>query len=135
MNIVSLLGRLVTDPETRQTPSGATVTSFTLAVDRAYVKQGEERQTDFLECIGWNKTGEFISRYFSKGQRIAIVGRIQTRNYTDKEGKKRNAFEIVVENAHFCESKRDIKAEVREAFNKTTTENFTAVEDDSDLPF
>ena len=106
INNVVLLGRIVANPELKQTPNGNSVANFTLAVDRSYCKPGAERQCDFLDCVAWKGTGEFISKYFRKGQLIAVTGSIQTRNYTDKEGNKHKAFEILVNSASFCESKK-----------------------------
>lgn len=106
MNVAILMGRLVADPELKHTPSGAAVTSFTLAVDRAYSKQGKERQSDFLNIVAWRSTAEFISKYFRKGQMMAVQGSIQTRSYTDKDGNKRKAFEILAEKVSFCGGKQ-----------------------------
>lgn len=106
MNVAILMGRLVADPELKHTPSGAAVTSFTLAVDRAYSKQGKERQSDFLNVVAWRSTAEFISKYFRKGQMMAVQGSIQTRAYTDKDGNKRKAFEILAEKVSFCGGKQ-----------------------------
>lgn len=106
INNVVLLGRIVANPELKQTPNGNSVVNFTLAVDRSYCKAGTQRQCDFLDCVAWKGTGEFISKYFRKGQLIAVTGSIQTRNYTDKEGNKHKAFEILVNSASFCESKK-----------------------------
>lgn len=107
LNVVVLMGRLTADPELRHTPNGVSVTSFTVACDRSYCKQGEERQTDFIDIVAWRNTAEFVCKYFSKGQLIAVQGSIQTRSYTDKQGNKRKAFEIVADNVHFAEPKRD----------------------------
>ena len=132
MNTVCLMGRTCQDLELRHTTSNVAVTTFTLAVDRSYVKQGAERETDFIDIVAWRKTAEFICKYFKKGQLIAIEGSIQTRTYTDKEGKNRKAFEINVNNAYFTEGKKttqniDISAE--------PDGEFTTVEDDDDMPF
>ncbi len=107
LNVAVLMGRLVADPELRHTPNGVSVTSFTLAVDRSYVKAGTERQTDFIDIVAWRNTADFVCKYFRKGQLAAVQGSIQTRSYTDKEGNKRKAFEIVADNVHFAEPKRD----------------------------
>ena len=107
LNTAVLMGRLTADPELRHTPNNLAVTSFTLAVDRSYVKSGAERQTDFIDVVAWRSTAEFVCRYFHKGQLVAVQGSIQTRSYTDREGIKRKAFEIVADNVHFAESKRD----------------------------
>lgn len=105
MNRVVLVGRLTKDPEVRTTPSGVTVCNFTVACDRPYVKQGEERQADFINCIAWRQTGEFVSKYFVKGNRIALDGSIQTRSWDDKNGNKRYATEVVVDHVEFAQSK------------------------------
>jgi single-strand DNA-binding protein len=107
LNVVALMGRMVKDPDLRTTQSGISVTSFTLAVDRSYVKQGEERQADFIDIVAWRSTAEFVCKYFRKGQLVAVQGSIQTRSYTDKQGAKRKAFEIVADQVHFAEPKRD----------------------------
>ena len=107
LNTAILMGRLVADPELRHTPNNVAVTSFTIAVDRSYVKSGAERQADFIDIVAWRNTAEFVCKYFRKGQMIALQGSIQTRSYTDSQGIKRKAFEIVAENVHFADSKRD----------------------------
>lgn len=105
LNQVALMGRLTADPELRHTPSNISVTTFTLAVNRSYVKQGAERQTDFIDIVAWRNTADFICRYFKKGQMMAVEGSIQTRTYTDKEGKNRKAFEVLADNVYFTESR------------------------------
>ena len=107
LNVVALNGRLTADPELRHTNSDIAVTSFTLAVDRSYVRGGSERQTDFIDIVCWRSTAEFASKYFHKGQLVAVEGSLQTRSYTDNQGNKRKAFEVVANNVHFAESKRD----------------------------
>ncbi|MBR2868216.1 MAG: single-stranded DNA-binding protein [Clostridia bacterium] len=107
LNNAVIMGRLVADPELRTTGSGISVTSFTVAVDRRFVRQGEERQADFIDIIAWRQTAEFISKYFRKGSMIAVQGSIQTRMYEDKNGNKRKAVEIVADNASFCGSKAE----------------------------
>ena len=92
INNVVLMGRLVATPELRSTGTGVSVASFTIAVDRAYAKQGEQRQADFIDCVAWRNTAEFITRYFQKGSMIAITGNIQTRTYEDKNGIKRTVL-------------------------------------------
>jgi single-strand DNA-binding protein len=101
LNKVILMGRLTADPELRSTQNGTSVTQFTLAVDRNYQKQGEERQADFINCVAWKQTAEFIVKYFGKGRMIAVEGSIQSRNYEDKQGNKRTAIEVIVSNANF----------------------------------
>ena len=107
MNKVILVGRLTKDPELRSTTSGVSVCSFTVACDRRFVKAGEERKADFINCIAWRQTGEFISKYFVKGNRIALEGSIQTRSWQDAEGKNRYATEVVVDQCEFAQSKSE----------------------------
>ena len=98
LNRIFLMGRLVADPELRQTPNGISVATFRIAVDRNYQnKASGERQTDFISCVAWRQTGEFISRYFSKGRMICVEGSLQSRNYEDKSGQKRTAYEVVAD--------------------------------------
>lgn len=101
MNKVCLVGRMCADVELRSTNTGKSVCGFALAVDR----KGKDAGTDFIDCAAWEKTAEFISRHFSKGSRIAITGRLQTRNYEDKNGSKRKVTEVVIEEVFFCDSK------------------------------
>ena len=107
LNVAALNGRLTADPELRHTTSDIPVTSFTLAVDRGYVKAGAERQADFIDIVCWRSTAEFVSKYFHKGQLVAVEGSIQTRTYTDSQGNKRKATEIVANKVDFAESRRD----------------------------
>ncbi len=130
MNKVILLGRLTRDPETRYTQtSNMQVTSFTLAVNRRFVKQGEERQADFINCVAWNKTAEFVSKYFKKGQQVGIIGRIQTRNYDDEQGIKHYVTEIIAEEVYFAGDKKDATQNEVQA-----TDDFKITNQD-DLPF
>ena len=108
MNKVILMGRLTRDPEVRYTQTNNTlVASFSLAVNRRFVRQGEERQADFINIVAWSKLGEFCSKYFKKGQQVAIIGRIQTRTWDDDQGQKHYVTEVVAEEAYFADSKRD----------------------------
>ena len=108
MNKVVLMGRLTRDPEVRYTQTNNTlVASFSLAVNRRFARQGEERQADFINVVAWSKTGEFCSKYFKKGQQVGVIGRIQTRNWDDDQGQKHYATEVVAEEAYFADSKRD----------------------------
>ena len=124
-NKVIMIGRLAADPELRTTPNGINVASLRIAVDRPYSKGGE-RKSDFFNAVAWRKNAEFITRYFSKGKLIGIEGSLQTRDYTDKEGNRRTAFEIQAERAFFTESKGGTPSGSNE---------FTAVDIDYDLPF
>ena len=108
LNHIVIMGRLVRDPELRRTGSGVAVASFRVAVDRDFVsKDGGERKADFIDCVAWRQTGEFISKYFAKGRMIVVDGRLEMRDWTDKDGNKRTSAEIVVANAYFGDSKRD----------------------------
>jgi len=148
LNIAILQGRLVADPELRHTPNNVAVTSFTIAVDRSYVKSGAERQADFIDIVAWRNTAEFVCKYFRKGQMIALQGSIQTRSYTDSQGIKRKAFEIVADNVHFADSKRDNNSgtyneQPRQetapapapAYTSGNTGDFEEIITDDDLPF
>lgn len=107
LNCAVIMGRLVADPELRTTPNGISVTSFCVAVDRSFVKAGEERKADFINVVAWRQTADFVTRYFHKGSMIAVQGSIQTRSYEDKNGNKRPAVEIVADNVSFCGSKSE----------------------------
>ena len=108
LNHITIMGRLVRDPELRRTGSGIAVASFRVAVDRDFApKDGGERKADFIDCVAWRQTGEFISKYFSKGRMIVVDGRLEMRDWTDKDGNKRTSAEINVANAYFGDSKRD----------------------------
>jgi single-strand DNA-binding protein len=127
MNKVVLMGRLTRDPETRYTQGNNTaVCSFSLAVNRRFKQEGQP-DADFINVVAWAKTAEFVSKYFTKGQQVGVVGRIQTRNYDDKDGKKVFVTEVVAEEVYFADSKKEQ--------NATTSAGFMAVEGDSDLPF
>jgi len=140
INLVVLTGRLCSDVELKTTPNGSTVTSFNIAVNRPY-RSGEERQADFITLVAWNKQAEFISKYFHKGDMIAIEGRIQTRKYQDKDGNNRTAFEVLINNAQFVEGnkkneEKDPLIEFSENLKKATND-FVDLGDASndDLPF
>ena len=107
LNHITIMGRLTRDPELRRTGSGVPVASFCLAVDRDYnPKDGAEKETDFIDCTAWRGTGEFVSKYFQKGSVAIVSGRLQIRNYTDKEGNKRRAAEVVADSVYFGDSKK-----------------------------
>ena len=108
LNHITIMGRLVRDPELRRTGSGVAVASFTVAVDRDFGgRDGGEKETDFIDCVAWRQTGEFVSKYFTKGSMIVVSGRLQVRSWTDKEGNKRRTAEVVADNVYFGESKRN----------------------------
>lgn len=144
MNVVVLVGRLTDNPELRHTNSNISVTRFSIAVDRAY-RSGEERQTDFINIVAWRQTAEFITTYFKKGQRIGIEGSLRMNRFTDKDGNNRTAYEVVVNNAHFVENKRDggnaggfALAETQAApqsFSNSDSGDFAEIASDDDLPF
>ena len=108
LNHITIMGRLTRDPELRRTGSGIAVASFSLAVDRDYSpRDGGERETDFIDCVAWRQTGEFVSKYFTKGRMAVVSGRLQIRNWTDKDGNKRRSAEVVADNVYFGDSRRD----------------------------
>ena len=108
LNHITIMGRLTRDPELRRTGTGVAVASFTVAVDRDFGgRDGGEKETDFIDCVAWRQTGEFVSKYFTKGRMIVVSGRLQIRNWTDKEGNKRRTAEVVADNCYFGDSKRE----------------------------
>jgi len=107
LNKVIIMGRLARDPELRRTQSGVSVTSFRIACDRDFKSQGGEKETDWIDVVAWRNTAEFVSKYFQKGRMAIVDGRLQTRDWTDKDGNKRTAVEVVAENIYFGDSKRD----------------------------
>lgn len=151
LNLVCLMGRLTADPELKHTPNGVAVVTVTIAVERSFTKQGEEKKTDFIDIVAWRNTAEFISKFFSKGRMLVVQGRIETRTYEDKEGKKRKAFEIVADQCFFGDSKSqqqggnggytqqyqpDVPAPAQApSFAQGDDESFAVVTDNEDLPF
>jgi len=140
------MGRITADPELKRTANGIAVCSFSIAVNRTYAKAGEDRIADFINIVTWRATAEFVSKYFSKGQLMAVDGSIQTRNYEDKNGNKRTAFEIVANNIHFAESKNSAPKRSNETsqfnppqdvmtFSNAEEEDFIEITNDDDLPF
>ena len=107
LNKIFLMGRLTRDPELRRTQSGTPVTSFSLAVDRDFKSQSGEKETDFIDIVAWRATAEFVSKYFTKGRMAVVEGRLQIRDYTDRDGNKRRAAEVVADNVYFGDSRRD----------------------------
>ena len=152
LNKIILMGRLTRDPELRRTGTGIAVASFTLAVDRDFAAQGAEKETDFVDIVAWRNTAEFVSRYFTKGRMAVVTGRLQIRNWTDKDGNKRRSAEVVADNVYFGDSKRD-GASAPAGFDQTPSyaapqpyqqsapqapaaSGFSMLEDDdSELPF
>lgn len=107
LNSVCLMGRLTADPELKSTQLGVSVCNFRIAVDRTYTPKGQEKQTDFINIVTWRSTAEFVSRYFRKGQLVAVQGSIQTSQYTDRDGNKRTTFDVVADNVFFAEKKAE----------------------------
>ena len=151
LNVVAIMGRLVADPELHTTPAGVNVCQFRIACDRNFARQGEQRQADFVDIVAWRAQADFVCKYFSKGSLIAINGRIQTRNYQDKNGNNRTAFAVVAENINFGGSKGTSSAKVddggeaaprSEAWPKADppanyggVDDFAVIDDNDDLPF
>ena len=138
LNHITIMGRLARDPELRQTQSGKAVANFTLAVDRDYAEKGAERETDFIECVAWRGTAEFVDKYFGRGQMAVVSGRLQIRDWEDKDGNKRRKAEVVADNVYFGESKRDAGANGAPSYGvkPAPASDFAVLEDeDSHLPF
>ena len=136
LNKIIIMGRLTADPELRRTGTGVAVTSFTLAVDRDYSsKEGGEKETDFIDCVAWRNTGEFVAKHFAKGRMAIVSGRLQIRGYTDKDGNKRRVAEIIADSVYFGDSKNS-----NDTGNTgplaTPAQSFAAIEiPDYELPF
>ncbi len=132
LNHITIMGRLTKNPEMRRTGSGKAVTSFTLAVDRDFTTGGE-KETDFIECVAWGNTAEFVNTYFSKGRMAVVSGRLQIRKWQDKEGNKRSTAEVVANNVYFGESKNENTS----AAPNVAPAQFTMLDDNDDaqLPF
>ena len=140
MNKVILMGRLTRDPEVRYTQTNNTlVASFSLAVNRRFVRQGEERQADFINVVAWSKTGEFVSKYFKKGQQVGVIGRLQTRNWDDDQGQKHYITEVIAEETYFADSRRDgMQSDMASSFGAGTDsvdDSEFSVSSGDDLPF
>ena len=150
LNSAILMGRLTAEPELRHTQTGIAVVRFTLAVNRTFVRQGEERKTDFIDIVAWRHQAEFVEKYFHKGQLVAVEGSIQTGSYQDRDGNKRRTFEVVASNVHFAESfhgradysqapeptsNDSYSNQVSPAYTNGNTGDFEEVPEDDDLPF
>lgn len=144
LNHITIMGRLTKDIELRRTQSGHAVASFALACDRDFTGKDSEKETDFVDCVAWRGTAEFVSKYFSKGRMAVVSGRLQTRSYTDKDGNKRKAVEIVADNVYFADSKKDADnsssdatpAAAAPASAPAAGNNFAYMtDDDAELPF
>lgn len=141
LNHIVIVGRLTRDPELRRTASGKAVASFTVAVDRDF-SQGEQKETDFIECVAWQKTGEFVSKYFQKGSMIVVSGRLQIRPWTDKDGNKRRTAEVVADAVYFGDSKKQeshtgfVPNEYVPASYSAPTSDYALLDDDdAQIPF
>lgn len=141
LNHIIIMGRLTRDPELRRTASGTAVASFTLAVDRDFAdKQSGEKETDFIECVAWRQTGEFVSKHFSKGRMAVVSGRLQIRGWTDKDGNKRKTAEVVADNVYFGDSKKESGGSngdyPGQGYQNAPASNFAMLDDDYEqLPF
>ncbi|MBQ2384316.1 MAG: single-stranded DNA-binding protein [Oscillospiraceae bacterium] len=140
LNHITIMGRLTRDPELRRTGSGIAVASFSVAVDRDRAPEGQEKETDFIDCVAWRSAGEFVSKYFAKGSMIVVSGRLQIRGWTDKDGNKRRSAEIVADNVYFGESKKKDSTAADPYGAYTVPEgygqDFPVVDgDDAQLPF
>ena len=135
LNKVFIMGRMVRDPELRHTQSGTAVASFTLAVERDFKdKTTGERTTDFIDCVAWRGTAEFVSRFFAKGRMAVVVGALQIRAWEDKEGNKRRTAEVIAESVYFADSKRDPLDKLADDAAPVTYPDFSEVEDDPNNP-
>ena len=137
LNHIVIMGRLTRDPELRRTGSGIAVASFTVAVDRDFgSRDGGEKETDFIDCVAWRQTGEFVSKYFTKGRMIVVSGRLQIRSWTDKEGNKRRSAEVVADNCYFGDSKKDSAPNpVEDGVSVPASDYSVSTDDDAELPF
>ena len=140
LNKVVIMGRFTKDPELRRTGSGTAVTSFSLACDRDFKSQSGDKETDFIEVVAWKNTAEFVSKYFSKGRMAVVEGRLQIRDWTDKDGAKHRSAEVVADNVYFADSKRsesnDNQKENFNALSGRLSDDFVpASEEDGEIPF
>ena len=142
LNKIILMGRLTRDPELRRTQSGTAVTSFSLAVERDYKSQSGEKETDFIDIVAWRNTADFVSKYFTKGRMAIVKGRLQIRDWTDKDGGKRRSAEVIADNVYFGDSKRDGDSGTSGGYHTAgrpvdvRADDFTEIgEEDGELPF
>ena len=134
LNHITIMGRLCADPELRYTQSNTPVASFRVACERDRAPQGQQRETDFISCVAWRGTAEFVNKYFPKGAMIVVSGRLQMRDWTDREGIKHTAAEVVAENVYFGEAKKERKGEADDSGLTAPRTEFTDL-DDGDLPY
>ena len=132
LNHISIMGRMTKDPELRRTPTGVPVASFTLAVDRDFKEKNGEKETDFIDCVAWRNTAEFVEKYFGKGRMAIVAGRLQIRSWTDKDGNKRRTAEVVADNVYFGDSKKE--GEIP-AVNAPASDFAMLTDDDAQLPY
>ena len=145
LNIVALMGRLVYDPDLKTTRSGTNVCSFRIAVDRSFARQGEERKADFIDVTAWRQTAEFVCQYFAKGRMAVVEGRLQIRDWKDKDGNNRRSAEVVADNVYFGDSKRDgasggdyappAYGSPASTYSAPAGGGFAEIEEDGELPF
>lgn len=149
LNVVAIMGRLVADPELKTTPAGISVCTFRIACDRNFVQQGQERQADFIDVVAWRHNADFLCRYFAKGSMVAVQGRLQTRQYQDKNGNKRTAVEVVADSLSFAGSSKKPGGQAVDeggeappssfdpapAYSQGSAEDFEIIDDNDDLPF
>lgn len=147
LNHIIIMGRLTRDPELRRTGSGIAVTSFTLAVDRDFKSNGSEKETDFIECVAWRNTGEYVGKYFTRGRMAVVSGRLQIRSWTDKDGNKRRTAEVIADNVYFGDSRNDSASSKTTESGNYAGQTYSAPEyppqsdfvlledDDAQLPF
>lgn len=133
LNKVILIGRLTKEVEVSALPSGMTVSKFTLAIDRRFQKQGEEKKTDFINIVSFGKLAEFCAKWFNKGQLVNVVGSIQTRSWDGQDGQKRYATEVIIDEANFCESKKEEQAQIQ--VKPQQLDGFVPLDDNDELPF
>lgn len=147
LNHIVIMGRLTRDPELRRTGNGVAVASFTLAVDRDFSSKGGEKETDFIDCVAWRATGEFVSKYFTKGRMACVSGSLQLRDWTDKDGNKRRSAEVIADNVYFADSKTAAEnggnsptaatpaSNPAAPVGNPAAGNWTHIDDDGELPF
>ena len=136
LNTITIMGRMTKDPELRHTKTGTPVTTFSLAVDRDYKAADGSRETDFIECVAWKGTAEYVAKYFGQGRQAVVNGRLQVRTWTDKDGNKRKTYEVLAGNVYFADSKREETSGNYGNYASTANVEYEEIEDDDgDLPF
>lgn len=150
INVVAIMGRLVADPELKTTPAGINVCTFRIACDRSFVQQGQQRQADFIDVVAWRHNADFLCKYFAKGSMVAVQGRLQTRQYQDRNGNKRTAVEVVADSLSFAGSSKKPGGQAVDeggeappsdyrdpapAYSQGDADDFTVIDDNDDLPF